>query len=314
MPLTNADLLADDIVARWIVENSPIKVPFYQAWFWQNVAGKSLIYPRTTQLAQASVIAACGAPTEQLPTVSQAEFAFKEFITHYSVCAVDLDRFQHPNNLDAVLFALAKIRILYAYAAILGDALQGLPSLADPARIVAAGGGPLTLDCLDQAYELVSAGTGRPNLIMSHSLMLRTYRSICRAAGLVPERVDWVWYNPATRRMEEGKVDAFNGTVWLANDMLDEGNPQIFFMMIGDDGGAGPTRGLTGIIPAAQGRNFFNKRTVNGIFVPDGGGPGVPQMQAGEETWVSMPAGFALGSQGALSILQEFATVAPCGG
>jgi len=315
MPLTNANLLADDLLARWIVENSPVKIPFFQAWYWQTVAGKSLVYPRTTELAQAQVITTCGAPDEQLPTLSKVEFPFKEFITRYSLCAVDLDLYQHPNNLDAVMYALAKIRLMYAYAALLGDDLQGLPALVDPARVIDRGGGALTLDCLDEAYELVSAGTGRPTLIMSHSRSLRTYRSLCRASGMGHERAPWMWYDQAKGRMVEGSVDAFNGTVWLANDFLnkdDRGTERIYFMVVGDDGGPGPTRGVTGIVPATNGRNMFTKRTVEGIFNPNGGGPGSPAMQPGLDVWVTMPAGLALGSQGALSIIQAFETVAPC--
>lgn len=317
MPVTNADLLADDFLARWIVENSPVKVPFFQAWFWQTVAGKNLIYPRTSELEQAPIITTCGAPAEQLPTLTQAEFAFKEFITHYSICSVDLDRFQHPNNLDATLYALAKIRLMYSYAALIGDDLQGLPSLVDPARVLDLGGGALTLDCLDEAYELITAGTGRPTLIMSHSRALRTYRSLCRAAGMGHERAPWQWYDPAKGRMVEGSVDAFNGTVWLANDWLNKdglGTERIYFMVMGDDGGPGPTRGVTGIVPGAMGRGMFTKRTVQGIFNVAGGGPGVPAMQPGLDVWVSMPAGLALGSQGALSIIQAFETVGRCGG
>lgn len=264
------------------------------------MAGKSLIYPRTTELAAASVIASCGAPVEQSPTLSQAEFAFREFITRYSICAVDLDRYQHPNNLDDVLFALAKVRIMYAYAALLGDALMGLPALVDPARVIDMAGGSLTLDCLDEAYELVTAGTGRPTLIMSDSVCLRTYRSLCRQTNLRPERAPWSWYDPAKGAMVDGTVDAFNGTVWLANDMLgrDGGETaRVYFMVVGDDGKAGPTRGVSGIVPGAIGRGMFNKRTVNGIFVP-ADGPAPASMQAGQDTWVTMPAGIALGSQG----------------
>ena len=85
-------------------------------------------------------------------------------------------------------------------------------------------------------------------------------------------------------------------------------------MVMGDDGGPGPTRGVTGIVPGAVGRAMFAKRTVQGIFSPSGGGPGTPAMQPGLDVWVSMPAGLALGSQGALSIIQNFARVESCGG
>lgn len=319
MPLTNANLLADDLLALWLIENSPIKVPFYQAWAWQSVAGRTLIYPRTTELAQANVIAACTNVGEQEPTVSQAAFDYVEYITRYQICASDLDRFQYPQRLDSVLFALAKRRILYAYAQRMGTATGnpatgGLPDLVDPARVIDMGGVALTLDCLDQAYELVTAGTGRPTLIMSHSRSLRMYRKLCRDTGIPAERAPWRWYDPAKGAMVDGSVDAFNGTPWLANDKLNEpgevSEERIFFMVVGDDGGPSPTRGVTGIVPSAIGRDLFVKRTVNAIPDPT---PGSADHIAGQDTWVTMPAGLALGSQGALSIIQNFTTVAPCG-
>ncbi len=318
MPLTNADLLADDLLALYLVENSPIKVPFYQAWFWQSVAGKSLLYPRTTALAAATVSSDCQLISEQEPEISQAEFEFLEFITRYQICATDLDRYRHPQLLDRVLYAIAKRRLLYAYAGRIGAGPGVTGSLRDlidgTSQVLDLSGGALTLDCLDEAYEVVTAGTGRPTLIMSHSRSLRTYRKLCRDAGFSAERVPWSWYDPAKGHDVQGSVDAFNGTPWLANDMMsqgtDPGEQRIAFMMMGDDSGQGPTRGVTGIIPAAVGRELFVKRTVNALPDPGGSVQHVP----GEDTWVSMPAGLALGSQGALSMIENYTTVAPCSG
>ncbi|MBX3459031.1 MAG: hypothetical protein KF696_03565 [Planctomycetes bacterium] len=250
MPVTNADLLADDLLALWLVENSPVKIPFYQAWIWQEVAGKSLTYARTPLLAPATIFTSCAGVPEQEATVSQAEFQFVDFATRYAICASDLDRFRNPQLLQTVLYAIAKRRILYSYAQRLGTATgnpaqAGLRDLADPARVIDLAGGALTLPCLDEAYERVAAGTGRPTLIMSHSRSLRTYRNLCRAAGLKPERVPYRWYNPTVGGMQEGSVDAFNGTPWLANDMLGSTPERTYFMVVGDDGGAGPTRGVS---------------------------------------------------------------------
>src|SRR5690606_17246790 len=150
----------------------------------------------------------------------------------------------------------------------------------------------------------------RPTLIMSSKRTLRTYRKLCRDAGFKPERVDWRRYDPAKRAMVADTVDAFNGTPWLINDFIDPmapGGERTYFMMMGDDDGPGPTRGVSGIIPAAQGGNPFNKRVVQGILDPIGGGPGTPAMKPGLDVWVSMPAGLALGSQGALSIIENYA-------
>jgi hypothetical protein len=78
-------------------------------------------------------------------------------------------------------------------------------------------------------------------------------------------------------------------------------------MMLGDDGKEGPTRGVTGILPHGRGRNLFVKRATNGAF--DSG-----QTDPVTDTWVTMPSGVAVGSQGALSMLENFALPSVCGG
>lgn len=312
MPVTNASLLADDVLTRWIVENSPVKIPFYQAWLWQWISGNPLKYARTAAIKPAELVTDCDVVGEQEPTLSNVRMAIQEFITRYSICSIDLDTFQYPNQLDAVLYGLARRRLLYAYASFIVDPADpaSLVGLADPARRVTMGGGALTLDCLDDAYERVVTGAGRPTLIMSHSRSLRTYRSLCRATGYKPERRDWMWADTGLR-MAGDSVDAFNGTPWLANDFINPGglpdDERIFFIMTGDQAGPGPTRGVTGIIPSAQGGRMFNKRQVQGIF-----DPATPTMLPGIDTWVSMPAGLAVGSQGALSIIENFTTVGSC--
>jgi hypothetical protein len=313
MPLTNAQFLADELLTRWLVENSPIKLSFLLAWIWQEVTAKELQVVRTTELSPAASASDCQLVESQLPTISQVGFSYLEFITRYQICATDLDRFQHPNQLDAVLFALAKRRLLYAYAERLG-ADSGVGSLralvAGTNQILDMTGSALTLACLDEAYERVTAGNGHPTLIMSHSRTIRTYRELCRQAGFSPERAPWKWYNPATGRVEDGTVDAFNGTPWLKNDMINRlgsGTERTFFMVAGDDGAPRPTRGLVGIVPAAVGRTLFARRTVNAIPMEEGSDH-IP----GHDTWVSMPTGVALGSQGALGILENYGTVGAC--
>lgn len=317
MSLGNAFMLGDNPVARWLVENSPVAIPFIDYWSWLGIDGQSITYPRATELTPAAVKNDCSEVTEQLPTVSQAGGSLFDFIARYSICGIDLDRVQYPTLLDAAMFAIAKRQILYGYAEyIVNPVAGGLVSMADPARIVDMGAGALTLDCLDDAYSRVSAGTGRPTLIMSSTKGLRTYRSLCRAAGFKPERGPWSWYHPDRRRIGADSVDSFNGTPWLVNDFINKAGldvEYIYFMVTGDDGGPGPTRGVTGIVPRAQLRNRFNKRTVQGIYDPNAGRPGVPGMVPGIDVWVSMPAGLAVGSQGALSIIRNFTPVADCG-
>ncbi|MCA8918287.1 MAG: hypothetical protein KDB68_08800 [Planctomycetes bacterium] len=314
MSLSNAYMLGESPVARWLIENSPINIAFYQAWAWQGVDGQSLTYPRATELSPAAVRNDCGEVIEQLPTVSQAAFNLYDFIAHYSICSIDLDRVQYPTQLDAAMFAIAKRQILYAYAEHIVSPTIGLPAACDSDRNVDMGLSSLTLDCLDDAYSRVTAGTGRPTLIMSSTKGLRTYRSLCRAAGIPQERSPWTWYYPAKGSSGPGSVDSFNGTPWLVNDFINKDGHDgeyIFFMVTGDDGGQGPTRGVTGITPRQQVGRMFNKRTVQGIFAPDGGG-GQPAMLPGVDVWVSTPAGYAVGSQGALSIIRNFTPVSDC--
>ncbi len=317
MSLSNAFLLGDSPVARWLVENSPVAIPFLDYWAWQGIDGQSLTCPRGTELTPAAVKSDCTEVTEALPTVSQTTFGLLDFIARYALFGADLDRVQFPTQLDAALYAIAKRQVLYAYAQWIVNTATGLVTLCDASRIVDMAAGALTLDCLDDAYERVVAGTGRPTLIMSSKKGLRTYRSLCRAAGFKPEREPWTWYYPDKRRMGPGSVDSFNGTPWLVNDFINKSGldgEYIYFMVTGDDRGRGPTRGVTGILPRQQMGNPFNKRVVQGIFDPNAGGPGSPGMLPGIDVWVSMPASVAVGSQGALSIIRNFTTVADCGG
>jgi hypothetical protein len=316
MPLGNAFLLADDQLTRCVVENSPVKIPFFQAWLWQSVSGNPFNYARS-DISPADHVGDCSRVTPIEPILTEdTSMTSEEFITRYQICSVDLDTYQYPNQLDAALYALAKRRLLYAYATFIVDSVnpRSLVGLCDTTRRVTMSGGALTLDCLDDAYERVVAGTGRPTLIMSHSRSLRTYRSLCRAAGIPQERTSWQW--PNSWGMGGDSVDAFNGTPWLANDFVNPGGlpdeERIFFMLMGDEGGPAPFRGVTGIVPAAQGRNLFNKRVVQGILDPNAAGPSIPDMDPGLDTWVSMPAGLALGSQGALSIIENYTTVSSC--
>ncbi len=151
---------------------------------------------------------------------------------------------------------------------------------------------------------------------MSSSRELRTYEQMCRDAGFAPPQMPWRWYNPSFGRMEESLVTQFNGTPWLINGCQageDDAGPdaqRIYFMVLGDDAGKGPTRGVTGIVPKDRLGNFFVRRDTNGVqdFVGIATKPVL-------DMWVTFPAGLAIGSQGAISLIQNFLPVAEdCGG
>jgi hypothetical protein len=84
-------------------------------------------------------------------------------------------------------------------------------------------------------------------------------------------------------------------------------NDRIYFMVLGDDGGAGATRGIVGIVPAERVGNPFVKRVTQGV-------PDFPtsSVKTALDVWVTLTAGLAMGSQGALSILESFGQLDGC--
>src|SRR5690606_24530008 len=115
------------------------------AWVWQFIRGKSLIYPRTPELTLAQIRENCNVVPEFNPTISRAEFVFADYIGHYSICGADLDRFQHPNQLRALMDAIVKRQLMYTYAFDIVDPSnpRSLVNLCAPERVVNMGAGPL---------------------------------------------------------------------------------------------------------------------------------------------------------------------------
>jgi hypothetical protein len=317
MPLTNANLLTEDRLARWLIENSPVKIQIARVWPFLGVAGGMLTYARQNLALNAAGTIIDGSPVaDSSDAVSSVTYLIQEFITRYSVNFADQDRYEDPNDLDATEYALALRRLLYGYFAFLDlpAGSGGLIDLLDPVRSIDVSGGALTLDCMDHAYNLVVANDGRPTVIMTSSRGLRSYSSLCREAGFEPPKVPWRWYNPATGEMDECEVIAFNGTPILINDMMASansplpGDQRIWFIVLGDDGASGPTRGVTGFVPRKRLHDMFVKRETNGV--PDF----VAQVvNTTNDVWVSWPVGLATGSQGALSLIHNFTPVADCG-
>jgi hypothetical protein len=145
---------------------------------------------------------------------------------------------------------------------------------------------------------------------MSNSASMRSYRNLCWASGIEPPQMPWKWYDPF-EGWTSGLVTSFKGVPWLINDMMDQGplpaNRRIYFIVLGDDSKPTPTRGLVGIRPADLMGNPIIKRSTQGVPDFDNG-----QVNMTRDVWLTMPAGLALGSQGALSILQNFAHVGAC--
>ena len=320
MSLSNANLLAQEHLAAWLIENSPIKLQIARLWPFLGVQGGTLKYARETGvLTPAEQISDCSGIADSSDSAEEVSFVIRDFMTRYSVCFADQDRYRHPNSIDATEYALAIRKLLYAYFAFLDNiaAAGSLWNIMDASRRIAMGGlVPLTLDCMNQAYNLVVENDGRPTVIMASSRTLRSYQSLCYAAGYEPPKVAFNWYNPAKRRMEQSWAPAFNGTPILINDMMrsatlnDPAEQRIWFLALGDDGKSGPTRGVTGIVPEDLKGRMFIKRETNGIADNTGGG-GPPQSAI--DVWVNWPVGLATGSQGAISVIHQFQPVSDCG-
>jgi hypothetical protein len=260
-------------------------------------------------ITPAPVNRACATVAETTDTLQNATFPLVDFVARRQVCFTDQDRYRRPTDPEEAEYMLALAELVYGYFAWLDAApgAGGLRDYIDPAREFNLGGGSLTFTCLNAAYNLVVANNGRPTVIMSSSRELRTYEGLCWAAGFAPPQMPWRWYNHSKGAMEDGLVTQFNGTPWLINGCMageasaDPDDARIYFMVLGDDGSAGPTQGVTGIAPADRIGQPFVKRTTNGTqnFA---GGPTLPVL----DMWVSFPAGLAIGSQGAISLLSNF--------
>lgn len=320
MPVNNANLLASIPAARWLLENNPRKIQIARVWPYLGIAGGSQSWARVDSfIGSAGSPISCSPIGESVDTATQVNFGFVELLTRYMVCFADQDHYRSPNDIDSVLYALAVRRLMYGYFAQLDLAGPGSPlSLRDKmdltTRSVDMSGGPLTLDCLDHAYHLVDENEGRPSVIMTSSRGLRTYHSLCRNQGYDAPQIPFRWYDPVSRRMVGSWVTSFNGTPWLINDLMvgaDDASPneqRIYFIVLGDDSQARPTRGVTGIIPSDLKHRMFVKRATFGA--PDPGGLGNPL--PAQDVWVSWPVGVAVPSQAAISLIHNFQPVADC--
>jgi hypothetical protein len=316
MAFTGLQGTANIEATRWLIENEPVILQPAGHWPTRGVKGRELVNSRVPQLAPASITVACDPVEDGSDEATQQAYTFNNYTAFLEFCNSDADMLRDPNHVEPMVVELLKIKLEYAWwerlDAATGETTNGgLPDFAAPSRILDVAGNALSFPCLEQAFSLVTANNGRPTMIMSSQRSLESYRNLCWAAGISPPSMPWRWYDPAKRRWVAGEVTTFRGVPWLVNGMMaNNGEPEnrrIYFMVVGDDGGTGPTRGLTRIVPADLVNNPYIKRVTNGV--PDFSNQTVRTAKA---IWLSMPAGVSLGSQGALSILQHFDHVGTC--
>ena len=318
MPVSGTVNTANVQATLHAIENDPTIIQPSGHLPTLGVNGGSLVNSRVPALADAVVATACQAIPDTSDAFSPVRFTYVYYATRLQVCNLDQDLYEDPNSIEAMATNLMKIKLEYAFWSRIdtltgSSSTGGLPDLVAPGNIVDMGGAPLSFPCLERAFSLVTANNGRPTMIMSTSRTLESFRNLCWLAGIAPPDMPWKWYDPARRTWVAGEVTSFRGVPWLINDKMFQGNDplqrRIYFMVLGDDSGPGPTRGLVRIAPRKLVHSPYIKRVTNGV--PDFANADVTMTK---DIWMSMPAGLALGSQGALSILTNFAHVGECAG
>lgn len=316
MPFSGAPDTSNVQAARYLVENEPRRIQIHGRMPVLGVAGGFLVYSRVPALPAAAATSPCAPVADGSSAASAARFGMVDYAARVQVCNADQDIYRNPNLIEEDNIILAEARNWYAYYGRMdigtGDPVTGgLPDLVAPSRVLNLGGAGLTFACLEEAFDLVTANQGQSTVIMSSARSLRSYLNLCWNAGIKPPLVPWRWYCPATRSWIDGWVPSFRGVPWLINDEMNPDDDieqrRVWFMVLGDDGGKGPTRGLTRIVPADLVSNPFILRMTNGV--PDFANQTVRMTK---DIWLTMPAGLALGSQGALSVLTNFENVGEC--
>lgn len=324
---TNVIYLTQDQLAKWLIEDAPYKLQIARVWPFMGIQGGKITYTRTAALETVANIDTMATilgdgstditddtspvtdPSSALPDTSV--FTLGELATRYKIDYVAQDRFQYPNNIDAVEAALAIRRLLYMYfrkldldqgAGTQAGNFRSLSELCAAANKFSSSNGTAAqkLDELQKAYNLITANNGRPNAIMCNS---RAYRWIVAAfygAGLLPEYIEAEWQDPIKGTIRAPQL-ALNGTPVYINDMIKTvddvaDTTKIYFMVLGDACEAGPVRGISGIVPGPIKSTMFVRRET-------------AEPSAATTTRINVTYGFpvatALGSHGALSMIEN---------
>lgn len=222
MPLlrVEAEKLSNNTLLQGIVEEIIDRDAMFAMLPFAQVNSKALVYNRENTLAGADWL-------DPNDTINESASTFTEVTAKLRILAgdVDVDKFlietmgDTNNQVVTQLQAKAKGvgRIFHAQVAN-GDAtantkaFDGLPNLVDPAMsfAVAANGGAITLELLDQLRDMVKMG---PDAFIMRSGTWRAIRVLLRAFG------------GNTAQMIEIEnfgvpVPAFDGTPVIINDFL----------------------------------------------------------------------------------------------
>lgn len=316
----NARLLSNDVLAKWLIEDFPFRIQLSRVFPFFSVAGDQLRYATTGPLTPGAAIGQCATIPEdtKLPCDPNRTHRFAEIATHFRVCYKAQDVFSsNVNDQVAVQMALAIRELLYKFWTLfeIGDSsanpeeFDGLLRLVDSSNVIDLNYRGLTLEDLDRAKEMVRANDGRCVVTFTSSIGKRAIHAAHWNRGISPAYEMMAWTRPnGTTRKEQ--VLKFDGAVVYINDLnqmydckdepgkaispehalkLDGFDPpvatNIWFFATG--------RGnLHGIMPANSKSNIIVRSTIH----PDG---------SFLVYHLAMPAGIALGSASALSVIKN---------
>lgn len=320
MPTQNPQFLNSIPAAAYAVERAPRKIQHMRRMPFNGVPGRELLYAQVGALTAAGINTPCDAVKDNSSDFIQASFGMTYLTTRKRICHANQDILHTPITPRQAEYVLALRELIYGFS----SRLDGAPGPANPLalrnyieadRIVDGGGLPLSFHCLGEAWHRVDANDGRPTMIMSATSALETYELLCRTSGFEPPTVPFMWYDPALKRMKLDSVTSFNGTPWLINDEMEgktnpaPGAQRIYFMVMGDDTGSGPTRGVTGLAPQALLGSMFVKRVIPAAYDIEAG---FTDPTAADDMFVGWPVGIAVPSPAAISMLQNFTIAGPC--
>lgn len=317
MPLgNNAFRLADDFLAKWLLEDFPFKLQIASIWPFREINGGSLRFASTAQMdpaSFASVLSNCDALIERTDEpVDRPAYEFTLLGQMYRICYAAQDRFKVPNNIDTALAALAVRHLMYKYFQGLDTGFAGFPAfpglsaLCDPSMIVPMLGATATLEDYDCAFFRVRDNNGHLNAIMCNSDALRALLA-AQYGRITPAYREIMLPNPLLG--PEGKslqwLPCYHGVPVYLNDciptrIMNIGNvTNMYFMVLGDHEEAGPGHGLTGIIPPMTGGSMFTRRdtpVMNG-----------PESATQINVDFTFPVGVGVGCRTSFSVLQNMA-------
>lgn len=299
MPLsTNAPMLSVPMLKPGLIEAFGRRIQQWLDFPFVWVEGASFDFAThgsfAAQLAPGQVIVdSTTAISDQTASPDNLrKFGFDLYATRYRIAYYWQDRLTVPNDLRTTEGVIAERQIIYAYHKRLAETV--LPGMLD-ANMLVGGSGSATsfsLADLDEAYFKIRDNDGRPTAILSSEMTLRRYIQACRDYGYEAPTELSSWADPIYGRVRAPRI-SLHGTPWYINDWVYEGEgaPQVYFMVMGDQENAGPGHGLVGILPSDRRSDPFVRR----VSTPDAQFVNVDLV---------FPAGFALGSLGALSAYQ----------